>query len=253
MDNKCELNDKLINSKKPLFILGQSVLNIKSGKFVFESLKKYLTSINKINSDWNSLNILSNHSSTVGSYDLDILSSNNGENIVFEKNKKNEFDFLFLFGQDNLHFKKNKEFIVYIGSHGDRGAEIADVILPGAAYTEQDGYYTNLEGKIQKAYQASYPPGLAKEDWKIINDLSKLLKRKKLFNNKNELIDSMMNYLRLNQKKSNSDIPLPDFINETINIENIDYYYSNVIARSSSVMTECRNIKQKIKKTGTEG
>ena len=56
---------------------------------------------------------------------------------------------------------------------------MADVILPGTTYTEQDGYYTNLEGKIQKAYKASYPPGDAKEDWEIINELSELLKKKK--------------------------------------------------------------------------
>ena len=59
---------------------------------------------------------------------------------------------------------KNNEFIIYIGSHGDNGADMADLILPGAAYTEQDGYFTNLEGKLQKAYKASYPPGEAKED-----------------------------------------------------------------------------------------
>ena len=63
----------------------------------------------------------------------------------------NEFEVLFLIGQDNLKFKKKNEFIIYIGSHGDSGAEIADIVLPGSTYTEQDGYFTNLEGKIQKA------------------------------------------------------------------------------------------------------
>ena len=76
-----------------------------------------------------------------------------------------EFEILFLVGQDNLRFKKKNEFIIYIGSHGDYGAECADIILPGATYTEQDGYFTNLEGKIQKSYKASYPPGDSKEDW----------------------------------------------------------------------------------------
>ena len=118
----------------------------------------------KINDVWNSLNVLSTNASTVGAYDLDIFSSNNGKNITFEKIKQNEFDVIFLFGQEDLKFKKLKEFIIYIGSHGDRGAEMADIILPGAAYTEQDGFFTNLEGKIQKAYKASYPPGEAKED-----------------------------------------------------------------------------------------
>ena len=72
---------------------------------------------------------------------------------------------VYLLGQDNLKFKKQNEFVIYQGSHGDKGAEIADVILPGSAYTEQNGYFTNLEGKLQKAYKASYPPGEAKEDW----------------------------------------------------------------------------------------
>ena len=70
---------------------------------------------------------------------------------------------------------------------------MADIILPGAAYTEQDGYFSNLEGKIQKAYKASYPPGDAKEDWQIINELSASIKRKKLYSNKDELIKSMLN------------------------------------------------------------
>ena len=68
-------------------------------------------------------------------------------------------------GQDNLDFKKD-EFIIYQGSHGDKGAEIADIILPGAAYTEQNGHFTNLEGKVQKAFKASYPPGEQKKTGK---------------------------------------------------------------------------------------
>ena len=143
------------------------------------------------------------------------------------------------------------EFIIYIGSHGDKGADIADVILPGAAYTEQDGHYINLEGKIQKAHQASYPPGEAKEDWEIINDLSKLLKRKKLYNEKHELIDSMFNYLKLKKEIKDSYENQTEFLNEKIVIDPNDYYYSNVIARASKTMNECRN--EKIKGTGTEG
>ena len=185
-ENNNELSEKIKNSKKPIIILGQSALRLKSGKFIFEEFKKFLISINKITKEWNSLNILSNHASTVGSYDLNILSSKDGKNITLNQIENNNFDILFLFGQDNFNFKKKDEFIIYIGSHGDKGAEMADVILPGTTYTEQDGYYTNLEGKIQKAYKATYPPGDAKEDWEIINELSELLKRKKIIvNNKN--------------------------------------------------------------------
>ena len=252
-ENKNELSEKIKNSKKPIIILGQSALRLKSGKFIFEEFKRFLISVNKINKDWNSLNILSNHASTVGSYDLNILSSKDGKNITLNQIKNNNFDILFLFGQDNLSLKKKNEFIIYIGSHGDKGAEMADVILPGTAYTEQDGYYTNLEGKIQKAYKASYPPGEAKEDWEIINELSELLKRKKLYKNKDELIDSMMNYLRLDQKSNNTQEIISEFLSEKIVVDPLDYHYSNVIARASKTMFECRNEKLKIKLTGTDG
>ena len=253
VENKNDLSNKIINAKKPLIIIGQSALKIKSSKYIFEELKKFLKKNNKINNEWNSLNIVSNNASTVGAFDLDIINSNNSENTTLERIKKNDFEILFLFGQDNLKFNKKNEFIIYIGSHGDKGAEMADIILPGAAYTEQDGYYTNLEGKIQKAYQASYPPGEAKEDWIIINELSNLLKRKKLYKNKNELIDEMFNYLNKNNKTRKTNLTESIFINEKILLDEIDYYYSNVISRSSKTMTECRNEKIKIMNTGTEG
>ena len=252
-ENKNELSEKIKNSKKPIIILGQSALRLKSGKFIFEEFKRFLISVNKINKDWNSLNILSNHASTVGSYDLNILSSKDGKNITLNKIKNNNFDILFLFGQDSLSLKKKNEFIIYVGSHGDKGAEMADVILPGTTYTEQDGYYINLEGKIQKAYKASYPPGDAKEDWEIINELSELLKRKKIYKNKEELIDRMMNYLKLDQKINNKDKIITEFFSEKIVIDHFDYYYSNVIARASKTMSECRNEKLKVKSTGTDG
>ncbi len=253
-EDKHELSGKIANANKPIVIIGQSALKLNSGKYIFENLKKFLIQKNKINEDWNALNILSNNASTVGSYDLNILSSNDGSNPVLEKINQNEFEIIFLLGQDNLSFKKKNEFIVYIGSHGDNGAEMADIILPGAAYTEQDAHFTNLEGKIQKSYRASFPPGEAKEDYEIINELAELLKGKKIFKNKNELIDGLMNQLKHQIKKTeNQDISPATFINETIKIENIDYYFSNVIARSSSTMSMCRNKKINLKKTGTEG
>jgi len=253
IENKNEISDKIKNAKKPIVIIGQSALKLKSGKFIFEEFKKFLIKNNKINNEWNSLNVLSEHASTVGAYDLDILKLNDENNSIIKKIKNNQFDILFLFGQDNLNFKKENEFIIYIGTHGDKGVEMADIILPGAAYTEQDGYFTNLEGKIQKAFKASYPPGSAIEDWKIVNDLSVLLKGKKLYKNKDELIDSMMNYIKLNKKDNKNKIIETQFLSEKILIDPIDYYYSNVIARSSNTMSECRSKKLKIKPTGTDG
>ena len=250
--NEHELSDKIISSKKPIIILGQSILNSNNGAYVFEELKKYLKSINKINDNWNSLNILPINASDVGAHDLGIFSSNDGSNKTLKKIQDNDSEIIFLIGQDNLKFKKNNEFIIYIGSHGDRGAEIADIILPGAAYTEQDGYFTNLEGKLQKAFKASYPPGEAKEDWQIINELSSAIKGNVLFNNKEELLKSMHDYLNT-KNNINFAVPAYNFKDEKILVEDIDYYYSNTIARASKTMSECRYARTNLKKTGTEG
>ncbi len=252
-ENKGNLYDLVKKSKFPIFILGQSFFKLKSAKFLFKKIKDFLVLNNKINDQWNALNIISNHASTVGAYDLELVSSNSGKNVALQNIKNNNFDFIFLFGQDNLEFKKKNEFIVYIGSHGDKGAEIADIILPGSAYTEQDGYYTNLEGKVQKSFKATYPPGNAKEDWIIINELSELLKRKKLYNDKDELLDNMFNYMKVKKKEKFNENVEMDKLDEKIKVESIDYYYSNVIARASKTMNDCRNIKLKIKPTGTEG
>ena len=225
--------------------------------YIFENFKKYLIQNKKITKEWNSLNILPYHASTVGNYDLGIFKNNNGSNEVLNRLNDHQFEIVFLIGQDNLDFKKKDEFIIYQGSHGDRGAEIADIILPGAAYTEQSGHYTNLEGKLQKAYKASYPPGDAKEDWQIINDLAEVMNNRKLFNDKEELESSMFNYLKLKKEQKKSDLPNKigqiDFENENLNVKFKDYYFSNVIARSSKTMIECNNSKIDLKKTGTEG
>ncbi len=245
--NEHEVSKKIISAKNPIVIFGQSALKLNSSGYLFEGMKKFLSENNKINDDWNALNVLSNNASTVGAYDMDILDNETIDNVL-----SNQFELIFLFGQDNLNIKKKNEFIVYIGTHGDRGAEMADLILPSAAYTEQDGYYTNLEGNLQLAFKASYPPGEAKEDWEIVNELSKKLKGKSLYTNKQELIDNFLNYL--NQKtKKNDETVKNDFIKEEIFVDKIDYYFTNVIARSSKTMAECRNLKIDSLKTGTDG
>ncbi len=251
--DKIDLSEKLKKSKKPIIIIGQSALKLKSSKFIFEGFKRYLIKNNKITDDWIPLNVLSNNASTVGSYDLEIIGNEIGKNKTLELINNNELDIIFLVGQDNLKINKKNEFIIYVGSHGDKGAEIADVVLPGAAFTEQDGYFTNLEGKIQKTFKASYPPGESKEDWQIFNELSALLKKKKIFKDKNELIDNMLNYLNISKKNNFIKSIETEFVDEKVIIDPIDYYYSNVISRSSKTMTDCRNEKLNIKQTGTDG
>ncbi len=252
LEGNHDISKEIIGSKKPIIIIGESLLRLKSSEFLFNKTKEFLSKNNKISDEWNSLNILSTDAATVGNFDLGII---NNENNLISDLKEHKFDIVYLVGQDNLEFDKSNEFIIYQGSHGDKGAESADIILPGAAYTEQDGYFTNLEGKIQKAFKASYPPGEAKEDWQIINELAEFMNNRKLFNDKDELESSMFNYLNLQKEKQVNDInsSTNEFQNEILTIKVKDYYFSNVIARSSKTMVECNNSKLNIKSTGTEG
>ena len=257
IEDKHEISKLIKEAKKPLIIFGQSALRSSSAKYLFESVKSFLYKNNKISKEWNSLNIVSENASTVGSFDLGLYKTEDGSNEVLKDLEMHKFEIVYLLGQDNLTFKKENEFIIYQGSHGDKGAEMADIILPGAAYTEQNGYFTNLEGKLQKAYKASYPPEEAKEDWQIINELAETMNHRKLFNDKDELDSSLINQINLYIEKSNSkeflEITNLNFKNEILKVNNKDYYYSNSIARSSKTMLECKNAKANLKLTGTEG
>ena len=249
-----QLSKVIVESKKPMIIFGESFLRSRSADFLFNSFKEFLLNNNKFSEDWNPLNVLVSNAATVGNLDLDLIDQ---KNEMIKNLNQNNFDLVFLLGQDNLKFEKKNEFVIYIGSHGDKGAELADIILPGAAYTEQSGHYTNLEGKIQKAYKASYPPGDAKEDWQIINDLAEFINNRKLFNDKDELESSMLNYVNLKKEKQNNllntKVNKSNFEDESLKITFKDYYFSNVIARSSKTMLNCNNSKFEFKGTGTEG
>ena len=193
--------------------------------------------------------------------DLKILTKEHEEkNPFFEKLKNNQFELLYLLGSDNLDIKKKDEFIVYQGSHGDRGAEIADLILPSAAFTEQNGLYENLEGRVQECKKASYPIGEALEDWKIFNLIFKKLGKNenllKFESLRKEALNSLPNFTNLNElpsyKESTNNETNLDFKEEMVSIKELDYFFTNSISRASKTMSECRQIKQNSKKTGTD-
>ena len=261
LNKEGDLAKKLFSSKKPLIIIGESALELKSGKYLVEGLKNILIKNNFINKEWNAFNFLPQNASTVGLIDLKILSKEDEEkNSFFEKLNNNKFKLLYLLGSDNLEIKKNNEFVVYQGSHGDRGAEIADIVLPSAAFTEQSGLYENLEGRVQECRKASYPIGEALEDWKIFNlILKKLEKNDKLLNFdslRKETLSLIPNFTEINELPSFDDSKVtntsPYFVSEIIKIRELDYFFTNSISRASKTMSECRQIKQDSKKTGTD-
>ena len=259
INNESELSNKILSAKNPIIIIGESVLELESGKYIFEEIKDFLIQNNKISQEWNPLNILIQNASTVGLLDLKIIPDQKENNFTFFNNLENKkFKLLYLLGSDNLDFKKDNEFVVYQGSHGDRGAEVADIVLPSATYTEQEGLYENLEGRVQECKKASYPIGEALEDWKIFN---RIIKKMGLNDTTNfdqlrkEVLNSIPNFSELNElpenvESKNSKIQ-SNFVSEKITIRELDYYYTNSISRSSKTMSECRQIRQKIKKDGT--
>ena len=260
LNKEVEFANKLLASKKPLIIIGESALELKSGKYIVEEFKKFLKKNNFISKDWNAFNVLPQNASTVGLIDLQVLPKNEEEKkLFFEKLKNNRFKILYLLGSDNLDIKKNNEFIIYQGSHGDRGAEIADLILPSAAFTEQNGLYENLEGRLQECKKASYPIGEALEDWKIFNLIFKKLEKSQNVSNfdllRKEVLNIIPNFTELNElpsfKESKFENKAIDFVSEKINIKELDYFFTNAISRSSKTMSECRKINQSSKKTGT--
>ena len=253
ISNSNEISEKIKKSKKPMIIIGESALYGKKGHYIFESIKNFLFKNNFIKKEWNALNILNQQASRVGAIDLGIYSVNEKENFTFfNKLDNDEFKFLYLLGMDDIKFDKKDKFIVYQGSHGDKGAEIADLILPGAAYTEKDGMFVNLEGNLQYAYKASYPPGDSFEDWIILKDLANILKRPLDYNNHKQLREIIRNHINLKSNDNFKEDSTVNFIEEDILINPIDYYFTNSIARSSKVMSECRQISKKILFTGIE-
>ena len=260
IEGKSVFNKKLETATKPLFILGESALELKNARYIFEATKNFLIKNNFVNESWNAFNILTQNASTVGAIDLKFYSIEERNNFIFfDKLKNQNFELLYLLGSDNLEIKKNNEFIIYQGSHGDRNAEIADVILPSPAYTEQDGLFANLEGRIQECRKASYPTNEAMEDWKIFNLLSNNLYGSNLFDNFSKIREfafkeipmfSGIDLLPKKNKVTNNEISSVE-INEKIAIKPIDYYYSNAIARSSKTMSDCKNTMNNNKKNGT--
>jgi NADH-quinone oxidoreductase subunit G len=250
---KHKISDKIKKSKKPMIIIGESALHENVGEYIFEALKKYLFENNFIRDDWNALNILTQQASRVGSIDLGAYVINNSKNFTFfDMIDENKFKLIYLLGADNFNFKKEDKFIIYQGSHGDKGAEIADIILPGAAYTEKDGLFINLEGKLQFAYKASYPPGESLDDWLIFKNIANLLKKPLPYENTYQLRELIKKEIYSKTQKSIIKTKEVPFIEQNILIKPIDYYYTNPIARSSKIMSECRQISKNFLYTGIE-
>ena len=177
-DEKLGFFEKLKGAKHPLIVLGMGALAREDGAAVMALARDLAEKVNAVREDWNGFAVLHTTAARVGGLDLGLVPAEGGRDVagILAGCEKREIDFVYLLAADEIDTKRlGKPFVVYQGHHGDAGAHRADVILPGAAYTEKPGTYVNTEGRVQLGQRAAYPPGDAREDWAILRALSERL------------------------------------------------------------------------------
>ena len=248
LDGNSEFCAVLQKAEKPMLILGHDIISGADGSFVLAYAKKIAEKFNMIQDGWNGFNFLAKSTGLLNGLELGFV----GDSNIAEIEKKAEsgiIKMLILHGvDDDLDFEKLKDaFVVYIGSHGDKGAHIADVILPATAYSEKDAIYVNVEGRAQSTTKAAFAPGHAKEDWKIILELAQKLSVDLGFKNLSELRKLMAleneifaNLEKISQAKwIKSGEVSGSFASAKLLAKEFDFYLTNPIARASRTLNKC--------------
>jgi NADH-quinone oxidoreductase subunit G len=176
-DGSHDFTKALRDAKKPMVIVGQAALARPDGSAVLAASWRLAASVGALAPEWHGFNVLHTAAARIGALDLGFVPGANGKSLA--RMLEGGVDVLWLLGADELDTARigASTFVVYQGHHGDVGAARADVILPGAAYTEKSGTYVNTEGRVQRSLLAVYPPGEAREDWKIVRAFSEMVGR----------------------------------------------------------------------------
>ena len=245
---------KLKKAKRPMIIVGMGALARADGAAMLGKARQIAETYGVVKKEWNGFNVLHNAAARVGGLDLGFLPARGGMGIAAmgKAAKAGKLDLLWLLGADDIDFEPfASSFVVYQGHHGDAGAHHADIILPGAAYTEKDGIYLNTEGRVQYANRAAFPPGEAREDWAIIRAVSGAIGKSIGMDSLAEVRDALYEAL--------PHFAMPDQIGTakwakfggraklssqpiTSAIEN--FYMTCSISRASETMAECRRAEQ---------
>lgn len=171
----------LKNAKNPMIIVGAGAFRRADGPAIQASARQVAESCGLVRDDWNGFNVLHLAASRVGGLDVGFLPGEGGRDTaaILAGAEKGEIDVVYLLGADEIDTDRlGHAFVIYQGHHGDKGAHRADVVLPGAAYTEKNATYVNTEGRPQLGRLAAFPPGEAREDWKVVRALSEVLGNK---------------------------------------------------------------------------
>jgi NADH-quinone oxidoreductase subunit G len=177
-DGKGGFAEKLRGAKRPMLILGQGALARKDGAAVLAAARRVAESLGMVKAGWNGFNVLHTAAARVGGMEVGFVPGQRGRDLegILAGAEKGEIKLVYLLGADEIDTRRlGRAFVIYQGHHGDAGASRADVILPGAAYTEKAATYVNTEGRAQRTKLAVFPPGDAREDWTILRALSEAL------------------------------------------------------------------------------
>jgi NADH-quinone oxidoreductase subunit G len=172
--------EKLRNAKRPMLVVGQGALARADGADVLGAARRIAQDFGMIaiDEEWNGFNVLHTAAGRVGAMDLGFLPGEGGQDVagILDGAATGSIEIVYLLGADEIDVSQlGSAFVIYQGHHGDAAAHRADVILPGAAYSEKSATYVNTEGRVQRATRAVFPPGEAREDWTIIRALSDAL------------------------------------------------------------------------------
>ncbi len=254
VDGKHGFADILAKAERPMLILGQGALARADGAAIFAQSLKLAEKTGMVHEAWNGFNVLHTAAARVGGMDVGFLPGADGRDrdAILAGCQSGDISTVILYGADEIDRDElGDAFVIYIGSHGDRGAHGADVILPAAAYTEKQAIYVNTEGRAQMTARAAFPPGDAREDWKIFRALSERLGVTLSFDTVDALrvamFDQAPQLAKLDQVLSPT---APENVLESgsLNDEGFvspitDYYFTNPIARASATMAACAEAK----------
>ncbi len=238
----------LAEAKKPMLIVGQAALR-RAG--VLASVWDLASAIGALTGEWHGFNVLHTAAARVGALDLGFVPGQGGRSLG--QMLGGGVDVLWLLGADEFDTARigARTFVIYQGHHGDRGASRADVILPGSAYTEKSGTYVNTEGRVQRGLRAVYPPGEAREDWKIIRAFSEVIGKTLPYDDlsgvRARLADVNPVFGRLNilSRFGATDQAGPATVGggrgapEPFGTAIENYYQTDPISRASATMAEC--------------
>ncbi len=248
-------------AKRPMIILGSAAVARDDGAAIYAAALKIAEQAGVFQAPeagepgWNGFNVLHSAASRVGGLDIGFLPSPGGRDLasILTGAQVGAIEAVFLLGADEVDpAKLGGAFKIYIGSHGDKGANAADVILPAAAYTEKDATYVNTEGRVQLAERAVFPPGQAKEDWAIFRALSAVLGKTLPFDSLDELrakmyaatphlaeIDKVPGFAPVTSADLGVQVALGS---APLTAPWVDFYLTNPIARASEIMAECSSM-----------